>query len=83
MKLVRENHGRGLHPGWTLTSEFVAVAESFGTAPIHGEELGPALRSHVSSHIDVASLELSPDEKYIADNTGVTTVSAGLSDRGA
>ena len=41
--LVEENHGVLLFPDWSNASDFLSTPETFGTVPLHSNELGAAI----------------------------------------
>ena len=66
--IVEQNHDVIPHPDWSNATDFVPTDESFGTVPLHSEELGKAI-SKIS--IDFVKIKLTQDQKYMCKAMGV------------
>ena len=61
--LVEANHGGTLlYPEWSNASDFAKTPESFGTVPLHSEELGVAI---ATIGIDMSKVKLTADQQYL------------------
>lgn len=66
--LVDENHGIDLFPGWSNTRDFAPTPETFGTVPLHSQELDEAI-AQISVRKQVLA-KLSGDQQYLCRAMG-------------
>ncbi|KAG7346480.1 hypothetical protein IV203_005548 [Nitzschia inconspicua] len=72
-KLVEQNTGKLLYPGWTCVSDYLETDESFVTVPLHTSDLHDKLLNRVQQLQEAGDYnsKLSRDFKFICNSWGV------------
>ena len=72
--LVMNNHGCLLYPSWSNASDYKDTKESFGTIPLHTEELDDAVsaawKKIAESDKGASEIQLTPDQRFLCKAMG-------------
>ena len=67
--LVERNHQIIAYPHWSNESDYERTPETFGTVPLHTQELGAAVAAIKDEQL--SEMRLTRNEEYIASSMGI------------